>query len=95
MSDVYIWISPRGFGNEGTVHIVPAEHEDTAVALLDDMRAAEPDLSYRVLDDGREAQRKAMKNHAGWAHTRGYGGEGDSREDTVEASRWLYQTPRR
>lgn len=92
----YIWISPRGFSNEGTVHIVPADQLDIAWAKVLDMYGGDANAFYSQLN-GQEAQRYARKKFAGWAHTEHFGSVGDGQptaddllSDTVEASRWLW-----
>lgn len=90
---VYFWVSERGFGNEGTVYVVPEQHATAANDTLSDRFADDPDARcYRL--SRRDAERKAKREYAGYAHSYGFGASeftvAESFVDTVAASRWLW-----
>ena len=91
----YLWVAPRGFGNEGTVYVIPADQTDTALATLATRYDDDGNAHYTVLDNGRDAVRHSMKEYAGWAHSPWFDyAHGDPMEDTIAASRWLYDGSR-
>lgn len=92
----YIWVSPRGFANEATIYIVPTGQVDTALARLDQHYVDSSSHTVTQLDNGKDAYRRAMKDHVDWAHTDWYGQHAgsprreDPMADTIAASMWLY-----
>lgn len=92
---IYIFVSRRGFGNEGTIYTVPREHEKQALATLHRLLGDNVDAWYRRVTRADAARRVYADPGVRFAHTEGWDA-GDAfthdeiRADAIRASAFLW-----